>query len=64
MDMWSGRGWGLSPQYIPRLHATKEYILIFLGNEKYNDIYSSALYSSVISLVNRGIYTIFVGCKR
>jgi hypothetical protein len=39
---------GAGGQYIYRLHVTDKFI--FLGTEKYNDIYSSALYSSVIQL--------------
>jgi hypothetical protein len=54
MNTWLGRGGG-GPQYIPRLHVTGEYTFIFLGTEEYSDIYSSALYSSVASSVNRGI---------
>jgi hypothetical protein len=42
-------------QYIHRLHVTDEYTFIFLDFEEYSDIYSSVLYSSVASSVNRGI---------
>jgi hypothetical protein len=46
--------------YIDRLHITDEYILIFLSIEKYKELYSSALRYSVVSLINRGIYPIFL----
>jgi hypothetical protein len=59
MNTW----WG--GQYIPRLRVTEEYIrrlgvteeytFISLGTDEYSGIYSSALYSSVTSSVNRGI---------
>jgi hypothetical protein len=42
-------------QYIHWLEVTKEYTFIFLGTDEYNDIYSSTLYSSVTSSVNREI---------
>jgi hypothetical protein len=41
--------------YIRRLRVTDKHSLIFLGNEEYNAIYFSVLYSSVVSSVNRGI---------
>jgi hypothetical protein len=60
MNTWPGGG-----QYIPRLRVTEEYIrrlgvteeytFISLGTDEYSGIYSSALYSSVTSSVNRGI---------
>jgi hypothetical protein len=37
MDTWPGRGWGLGPQYIRRLHVIEEYI----------PICSSAIYSYI-----------------
>jgi hypothetical protein len=33
---------------------------IFLGTGEYKELYSSALHSSVISSVKRGIYSIFI----
>jgi hypothetical protein len=42
-------------EYIRRLDVTEEYNFMFLHTNKYSDIYSSALYSSVASSVNRGI---------
>jgi hypothetical protein len=57
--------------YIHRFCVTDEYILIFLGTEESKELYSSALCSSVILSVNRGIYIIFIsytdifiGCNR
>jgi hypothetical protein len=57
--------------YIHRFYVTDEYILIFLGIEEYKELYLLVLRSSVILLVNRGIYNIFlifvgifVGCNR
>jgi hypothetical protein len=47
--------------YIDRFHITDEYILIFLGTEEYKELYSATLRSLVISSVNRGIYSIFLG---
>jgi hypothetical protein len=42
----------VTKEYICRLCVTEEYTFIFLGADEYNDIYSSTLYSSVISSVN------------
>jgi hypothetical protein len=47
--------------YTRRFHVTDEYISIFLSIEEYKELYSSALHSLVVSLVNRGIYAIFHG---
>jgi hypothetical protein len=47
--------------YIHWFHVTDEYIPIFLSTKVYKELYSSVLRSSVISLVNQGIYTIFLG---
>jgi hypothetical protein len=47
--------------YIRRFHVTDEYIIIFLGTKKYNILYTSVLHSSTISLINRGIYSKFIG---
>jgi hypothetical protein len=55
MDTWSGHGEGVGPQYIPRLCVTEEYIPLYLSVRRSQGIYSSALYSSVGSSVNRGI---------
>jgi hypothetical protein len=34
---------------------------IFLGIEEYKELYSSVLYSSMISSINRGIYSVLLG---
>jgi hypothetical protein len=47
--------------YTHRFRVTDEYISIFLSIEEYKELYSSALHSLVVSLVNRGIYAIFRG---
>jgi hypothetical protein len=48
-------------QYIRRLHITNEYIFIFLGTDEYKELYSLALRSSVLLIVNQGVYPIFLG---
>jgi uncharacterized protein YwgA len=50
-------------QCICRLDITEEYTFILHGTDKYRGIYSSALYSSVSSLVNRGIYGDVAGLR-
>jgi hypothetical protein len=68
MSTWPRQEGEAGPHYIPwlcvteeyitlirRLHVTKEYSFIFLGTEEYKAAYSSTLYSSIHSLVNRGI---------
>jgi hypothetical protein len=52
---YSTRGRGTGAVY-SLVSVTDEYILIFLDIEKYNYLYSSALRSSIILSVNRGIY--------
>jgi hypothetical protein len=76
-------GWGRAPcifigdvepmniqRYIRQFHIIDEYIIIFLRTEEYKVLYRSGLRSSVISSVNRGIYSaflsfigIFIGCN-
>jgi hypothetical protein len=47
-------------QYIHRFHITDKYTPIFLGTNEHKELYSSVLCSSMISSVNRGIYSIFL----
>jgi hypothetical protein len=47
-DTWLGSR-GTGPQFIPRLHITKEYSFIFLGTDEYRGIYSS-ISSSVMKI--------------